>query len=165
MADSPILPGARAWRDGAGKPLPVEFYQFLRDLVRFVAETSGNTASLSDVLARLQALENGQGLDAEISGPSSVAVFGTLADGSVVIQFANDSTAPGNTTYYGTGPTGAKGYAPIASALAQGSNITLTVGSDGVTTIAASGGEQTYQRIDAAGDIRIAADGSLRTCN
>ena len=165
MADSPILPGARAWRDGAGKPLPVEFYQFLRDLVRFVAETSGNTASLSDVLARLQALENGQGLDAEISGPSSVAVFGTLADGSVVIQFANDSTAPGNTTYYGTGPTGAKGYAPIASALAQGSNITLTVGSDGVTTIAASGGEQTYQRIDAAGDIRVAADGSLRTCN
>ena len=140
MADSPILPGPRAWRDGAGKPLPVEFYQFLRDLVRFVSQTTGNTDSLASILARVAALEDAPSLDAEISGPSSVAVFGTLADGSVVVQFANDSVSPGNTYRYGTGPTGAKGWLPVSGDFLAGSGVTLTVGGNGVLTIALSAG-------------------------
>lgn len=136
MADSPILPGPRAWRDGAGKPLPVEFYQFLRDLVRFVSQTTGNTDSLASILARVAALEDAPSLDAEIIGPSSVAVFGTLADGSVVVQFANDSVAPGNTYRYGTGPAGAKGWLAVADDFLAGTGIELTPGTDGVLTIA-----------------------------
>ncbi len=57
MADSPILPGDRAWRDGSGKPMPVEFYRFFRDLISYIQQTQGNSAALAALEARVAALE------------------------------------------------------------------------------------------------------------
>lgn len=157
MADSLTLPRPNVpLVDGRGLP-SLAWFQFFRSL-QIAQATTAPVAPTFNPGDYLSSATN-------VSGPFSVAVTGSLISGAAQFRLVGDLLAPGNTTYYGTGPTGAKGYAPIANALAQGSNITLTVGSDGVTTIAASGGEQTYQRIDAAGDIRVAADGSLRTCN
>lgn len=136
MADSPNLPGDRAWRDASGKPLPIEFWRFLRDLTTFVRTATGNTTDIASLLARIVALEDAPANDAEISGPSSVAVFGTLADGSVVVQFTNDDDAPGNTYRYGTGPTGAKGWLPVSGDFVEGAGLEFTIGTDGLLTIA-----------------------------
>jgi hypothetical protein len=75
--------------------------------------------------------------DTNVIGPASVAVSGSLADGAVILQLTNDEASPGATHYYGTDSTGAKGFHAIADA-------------------------QVFNRIDAAGDVRIGADGSLR---
>lgn len=79
---------------------------------------------------------------ASLVGIDSVLVSGSLGAGNAQTSLVNDSATPGNTYYYGTGPTGTKGWNTIASTLAAGTNITLSTGSDGVTTInsTASGG-------------------------
>jgi hypothetical protein len=75
--------------------------------------------------------------DTNVIGPASVEVAGSLAGGAVVLQLTNDEVSPGATYYYGTDADGAKGFHALAP-------------------------DQTFNRIDAAGDIRIGADGSLR---
>ena len=135
MADSPKLPGAQAWKDAAGKPLPVDFWRFLRDLSAVVSQSTGNASDLSALLARVVALEDAPAASDSISAPYSVAAFGNLADG-LLLQLVNDAGSPGNTTAYGTDATGNKGFFPIADALTQGAGLTLTTGSDGVTDVA-----------------------------
>lgn len=135
MADSPKLPGAQAWKDASGKPLPVDFWRFLRDLSAVVSQASGNTSDLAALLARVAALEDAPAESGSINGPYSVAVFGDLESGAIV-QLVNDAGAPGNTTAYGTDATGNKGFFPIADALTQGAGIDLTTGVDGVTDVA-----------------------------
>jgi hypothetical protein len=109
MADSPILPGDRAWRDASGNPLPIEFYRFMRDLTTFVREATGNTESVASVLARVVALEGATEATATLAGPYSVAVFGSLESGAIA-QLVNDAGDPGNSYYYGTSDAGVKGW-------------------------------------------------------
>ena len=76
------------------------------------AESTADLAALYEALARRVAeLEERQAFDFKILGQSSVKVDGIpQPGGAVVITLQNDADAPGNSMYYGTGPTGAKGW-------------------------------------------------------
>ena len=71
----------------------------------------------------------------KVIGVNSIASIGALP-GVVTLTLQGDSAAPGNTYYYGTNGTGAKGFYTVSSTiLGSAGNIALTTGSDGVTTI------------------------------
>ncbi|HED4877401.1 TPA: hypothetical protein R4K21_003220 [Stenotrophomonas maltophilia] len=101
------------------------------------AQSSDDLRALYEALAaRVAELEDGQDLNFQILGQQSVTVNGVVQPGGVVIiTLQGDTAAPGNTQYYGTGPTGTKGWLPISGAiLVAAGELTKTVGSDGVTT-------------------------------
>lgn len=124
----------------AGKPTGTEYiapiwYDFLRQVLDFI-NASGlvDPGVIDSILSRLDDLEDDAG--GVIVGPVSVQVLGTLAGGGVTIRLLGDESAPGNTYYYGTGPTGGKGWHTVASAFtATADGILLTTGADGVTDI------------------------------
>lgn len=170
----PVLPRAQAPIAGQ-LPTTIEWYNFFRDLRAFVIDNEGDVSQIDDILARLAALEAAEGGEAAtIQGPLSVAVFGSLESGNVTVQLLNDADAPGATYYYGTGPDGVKGW--YALLLSNLGDVDLTVPpTDGQALIYDAGSstwiagdvavEQVFNRIDANGDIRVAADGSLRITN
>lgn len=128
------IPRAQAPLAGPNPPDPV-WYDVLRRIADFV-NASGllDAGTLLALEARVAALEDAGG--GTIVGPVSVQVLGSLANGGVTIRLLNDVTAPGNTYYYGTGPTGGKGWHTVASAFtATADGILLTTGADGVTDI------------------------------
>lgn len=100
-------------------------------------QTSDDLRALYEALAaRVAALEDGGALSFQLLGEQSITVNGIAQPGHVVIiTLDNDSDAPGNTQYYGTGPTGTKGWFPVSGTITvNGGELTRTVGSDGVTT-------------------------------
>lgn len=100
-------------------------------------QTSDDLRALYEALAaRVAALEDGGALSFQLLGEQSITVNGIAQPGHVVIiTLDNDSDAPGNTQYYGTGPTGTKGWFPVSGAITvNGGELTKTVGPDGVTT-------------------------------
>lgn len=90
--------------------MPVEFYRFFRDLLRFVSQSDSNAALIADILARLEALEDSEQQDAIIRGLYSVVVSGTLANGVVDLQLQGDSSNPGPYSFYATDHSGIKGW-------------------------------------------------------
>jgi hypothetical protein len=110
MADSPILPGQHAWKLTPDGRLPVEFFQFLRDLIPFIRAVSGNTVDVAELEARVDALENASPEDASVQGVLSVVSQGSLANGLVQLHLQGDTAAPGSNYYYGTDATDAKGW-------------------------------------------------------
>lgn len=101
-------------------------------------QSSQDLAALYAALAqRVAELEDGQGLSFKILGQESIAVNGVpQPNGAVIITLQNDTTAPGNTQFYGSGPGGIKGWFPVAGAItATSGQITKTVGGDGVTDL------------------------------
>lgn len=101
------------------------------------AQSNDDLRALYEALAaRVAALEDGGGLSFQLLGEQSITVNGIAQPGHVVIiTLDNDSDAPGNTQYYGTGPTGTKGWFPVSGAITvNGGELTKTVGADGVTT-------------------------------
>ena len=87
------------------------------------AQIGGNTGT-----------QGGQNLT--VVGRDSVQVVTTA--NLVTVSLINDQggTSPGNTYYYGTGPTGTKGFWTVASAMAVASTsrMTQTIGANGVST-------------------------------
>lgn len=157
MSDSPLLPGQHGWKDASGKPLPVEFYRFLRDLVAYLKQAGANDAAIADLEARVAALEAG-GTDAVLQGLESVQIAGSLAGGLVKFRLDGDVQSPGPTLYYGTDAAGAKGFHAIADAVAaEPGELTKAVSVDGVTTfgladvIPASGGTLQLTQFDTKG--------------
>jgi hypothetical protein len=157
MADSPNLPGDRAWPPKSPQEWRA-FYAFFRDLVRTVQATNGNTTGLAALLARIEALENAPEPDlGQIFGDMSVSVLGLL--GQVVqVRLVNDTVTPGTTHYYGTNADGDKGWHLLGDALLEGTGITLTVdGTTGEITVAledvtpVSGGSFLLTTFDAQG--------------
>ena len=121
MADSPILPGSHRWKlvpspRGGTPDLPPEFFKFFRDLVTYVAQTQGNTASLADILARLDALEAAS--TNAVTGQYSVQTF--QQDAATIIRLLGDIPAPAIQSYYGTNEAGNRGwYQRLLSTLAD----------------------------------------------
>lgn len=71
----------------------------------------------------------------KVIGVNSIASIGALP-GVVTLTLQGDSAAPGNTYYYGTNGTGAKGFYTVSSTiLGTAGDIVLTTASNGVTTI------------------------------
>lgn len=102
------------------------------------AQTEQNLAELyAQLAARVAELEDGQSLSFQLLGQGSIGVQGIpQPGGAVIITLQNDSNAPGNTMYYGTGPTGAKGWFAISSAISGTTNqIVKSSGTNGVVTL------------------------------
>lgn len=97
-----------------------------------MAQTSDDLRQLYEALAaRVAELADGQSL--RVVGRNSVDTAGASV---VEIQLVGDESAPGNTEYYGTGPTGQRGFFPIANAIAVDTGeLEKSVGSDGVITL------------------------------
>jgi len=100
------------------------------------SQSSEDLAALYQQLAaRVSELEEGQAFNFQILGQQSIAVNGIPQQGGVVIiTLQNDVAAPGNTAYYGTGPSGAKGWFPVSGAVAVTADLTKSVAGTGVTT-------------------------------
>lgn len=101
------------------------------------AQSNDDLRALYEALAaRVAALEDGGALSFQLLGEQSITVNGIAQPGHVVIiTLDNDSDAPGNTQYYGTGPTGTKGWFPVSGTITvNGGELTKTVDPDGVTT-------------------------------
>lgn len=109
MADSPILPGVQAWKDASGRPLPPEFFRFLRDLVAFVKRTEGNSEQIAQIIEQLADLLS---RTYSLTGEDSVQVIGLLKDGATV-SLVNDEASPLPAHFYATGDDRAKGWNPL----------------------------------------------------
>ncbi|WP_141098728.1 hypothetical protein [Stenotrophomonas pavanii] len=99
-------------------------------------QSSDDLRALYEALAaRVAALEDAESIDFQILGQGSVSVNGVPQPGNVVvISLQGDTALPGNTQYYGTGPTGAKGWFPVSGAITVATGeLTKAVGVDGVT--------------------------------
>jgi hypothetical protein len=105
------------------------------------SQSTSELAALYEALARRVAeLEEGQEFDFKILGQESIGVNGVpQPGGAVIITLQNDTTTPGNTMYYGTGPTGTKGWFAVSGAITVViGQLTKTVGTDGVTELGLS---------------------------
>ncbi len=103
-----------------------------------VQQSSDDLRRLYEELAkRVGELEDGESLTFQMLGQGSIAVNGIPQQGGVVIiTLENDSDAPSNTAYYGTGPDGSKGWYPVADAvLVAAGELSRAVGADGVLTL------------------------------
>lgn len=100
------------------------------------SQSSEDLATLYQQLAaRVEELEDGQAFNFQILGQQSIAVNGIPQPGGVVIiTLQNDVAEPGNTAYYGTGPSGAKGWFPVSGTVAVTADLTKSVAGTGVTT-------------------------------
>jgi len=133
MATTPILPRAQSALSGGGPP-STEWFDFFRNLLLFAQENIDNPAVIADILARLDELEAHEGDTFAIQGLFSVRVSGTPAGGIVQLYLDGDVDDPGNTFYYGTGPTGEKTWFAVADAVAGADSVIQSVGLDGVST-------------------------------
>ncbi len=95
------------------------------------------SAVVAELQRRVTELEEGQTLGFQIIGDQSISVNGVPQPGHVVIiTLQGDQQAPGNTQYYGTGPTGTKGWFPVSGAITvNAGELTKVVGTDGVTNL------------------------------
>lgn len=168
----PILPRAQAapiGRDGTFTP---EWRRLFESLLAFVGENTDTGTQIASILERLSALESESQSIPTINGLGSVQVTGSLESGLVQVQLQGDTDAPGATYYYGTDSIGAKGWfqrrldtladVDVSTPPTDGEALVFSAGVWAPGVVAQ---EQTFNRIDAAGDIRVAADGSLRITN
>lgn len=96
-----------------------------------LAQNSDELQQLFDALAeRVAKLE--QGGSVKVVGRRSVTSSGTEI---VYVSLVNDVDSPGNTEYYGSDPTGKRGFFPIADAIGvDAGELDKTVGPDGVAS-------------------------------
>jgi len=134
--------------------------------LRLASQT--DSAELRALYEELAAKVDALGGGFKIIGPFSVRVQGTPANGVVSLTLEGDVQNPGNTYYYGTGPTGKKGWAAIASAFtATVADIDLDTGPSGVTNIQladlADSGGGTLLRINRDAKGRVAGTSTPTT--
>lgn len=173
MVDA-VLPRAQAAANGGG-PFTREWYDFFRAIQPLTADNTELQAEINAILVRLEALEDAPIDYATINGLASVEVLGSIESGLVQILLEGDTDAPGNTYYYGTDATGVKGWFERRLDTLADVDLISTPPTDGQVLIYDAGAGQwvagtvtqdlVYNRIDADGDIRVAADGSLRITN
>lgn len=132
MAANPQLPRPQSALIDARDWPTSEWHTFWQQLLQFVQENGGTAEQIAEILARIEALENGgAGI---VKGDQSIFTTGVLPN-VVTVTLLNDSAAPGNTYYYGTGPTGTKGFFAVADSVeAESGELTKSVAPDGVST-------------------------------
>lgn len=149
------LPGARAPIAGNEPPTP-EYYRFLDSLQRLqsgsatASDIAALQAQITAIQAEIDALPSGQGYPTLLT-TAPLTTSGLLQNGfaqlgintlnSVVVngsalQLSGDAAAPGNTYFYGTDGSGAKGFVQIGSVLYSSSSVDLTINADGSVTFA-----------------------------
>jgi hypothetical protein len=134
-----------------GLTTPNAWYEFFGSVRKILTDSGLDPGVIADILSRLSALEEDDG-SFLLQGNVSVAVFGTPSSGLVQVLLVNDVTLPGNTYYYGTGPTGVKGWFTVASAFtAAQPGIELVTGADGVTDIRPDDDLEAVEGIGTAG--------------
>lgn len=118
----------------AGESPSVDYYNFFEDIQNAIGLTADQD-SLDDLDKRVTALEDDEGDGTKVLGAMSISVQqpNELTGGWTVALVA-DSQYPGNNKFYGTGGAGAKGFHAVSDALAVSTNLTKTVGTDGVST-------------------------------
>lgn len=100
-------------------------------------QSSDDLAQLYKQLAvRVSELEDGGALGFQIFGQDSIILNGSTQPGAVlVITLQGDQESPADTSYYGTGPDGVKGWHPVSGAIqVVADDLTKDVDADGVTT-------------------------------
>lgn len=101
-------------------------------------QSSDDLAQLYQQLAqRVSELEEGGALGFQIFGQDSIILEGSTQPGSVlVITLQGDQESPADTSYYGTGPDGVKGWHPVSGTIqVVAGELTKAVDADGVTTL------------------------------
>lgn len=101
-------------------------------------QSSDDLAQLYQQLAgRVSELEEGGALGFQIFGQDSIILNGSTQPGSVlIITLEGDQEAPADTSYYGTGPDGVKGWYPVSGTIqVVDGELTKAVDADGVTTL------------------------------
>lgn len=101
-------------------------------------QSSDDLAQLYQQLAgRVSELEEGRALGFQIFGQDSIILEGSTQPGSVlVITLQGDQESPADTSYYGTGPDGVKGWHPVSGTIqVAAGELTKAVDVDGVTTL------------------------------
>lgn len=170
MTNIPQLPGAHAWKDGQGRPLPVEFYRFFRDLALRNDIPADVSAQVASLLSRVDALEAES--DAQIHPDSPITIAGTLAGGLVVVGLENKTPAAGGallvTEFDGKGlriseaPAVLDDVSDVSAATPSDGDALLWNEGAGAWVAGQASVPQVFNRITADGDIRITADGDLR---
>jgi hypothetical protein len=125
------LPGVRAALVDPGGTTSRPFYVFFQN-------QAANLVALSERVGVIESTPSGSSNlspNANVTGAYSIAVQGTLRTGIARVLLEGDVEFAGATNYYGSDGTGAKGWYAISDALDSTANITLTVGTDGVTKI------------------------------
>lgn len=136
------IPRANAPFSESGAAPTREWYNYLNGLD---SDTASNNADLLNDIEIISVKlgspdgtpENIPPIDVggQVRGNLSILSQGVLP-GIVTLNLEGDVGEPGNTYYYGTNGTGVKSFYSVASAfLGTTDNITLTVGSNGVTTV------------------------------
>lgn len=151
-------------QSGAFRP---EWYNYLRSIL----SDAVNDQDFDALVARVQALEEGQSQTFIISGFGSILVSGTPEGGIVQITLQNDVIDPGIGWFYGTIDDGTKQWRQISLDTLTDVDLT-TPPTDGQTLVwdamsgtfipGASAGGQIFNRIDGNGDIRIDGNFDLR---
>ncbi|WP_157835142.1 hypothetical protein [Xanthomonas sp. SHU 199] len=118
--------------DATGSPTR-EWYSYFLALRNSEGLTPAQQKQLDDLAARVTALEDGGAGGGLIQGIGSIVTQGS-PPGIVQISLEGDTDTPGNTWYYGTAPDGSRGWWALSDGLAVTTDLTKTVGSDGVAT-------------------------------
>lgn len=113
--------------DGSPRAEWHDFWRILSELLDTAETDEERIVALEEAVAALQ----NAGVSVQITGPASVRVMGSAADGYVV-TLDGDTPAPGDETFYGT-QAGAKGW--YARLLATLADVDLTDLADGDTLV------------------------------
>lgn len=110
MATPADVPRASEPIAGAGGYATRAWVDFFLKLAT-TASTADLAAQYEALAARVAALEDGQAFSFQLLGQESISINGVpQPGGAVIVTLLNDQAAPGNSMYYGTGPTGTKGW-------------------------------------------------------
>jgi len=139
-----LLPGARADlidKDGLTTQPFFTFFQDVRDALNKGQISDAEAATAIKAIALALGSPDGsvenippQGSSFVLNGSASIQVDGTPSSGVVNLSLRYDEQFPGNTTTYGSGPDGTRGWFPISDALEASDNVTIDVADTGIST-------------------------------
>lgn len=139
------LPSAHAALVGPGGVSQTYFYRWLQAtdnrIKGSVSTGVDNQAAIAEIAIKLGSPDGSvagipaQGNAATINGSGSILVDGTLSNGVVNLSLMADTLYPGATTYYGSGPNGARGWFPVSDALED--SVSIAVSTDPSTGVSA----------------------------